>query len=477
MFGTDKRYLSISINESTVKVAQVRTSGSVEKVARASAGGTSSDDITRVLKPLLNGFDRRAGVVCVIPASAATSKNIEVPSSDPQEIRSIINLQASRHTPYSREEVLIGYVNLGAGAMGTKVLLVIVHRNVVKERLDVLEKCGLTPDKILFVPEAIGRVYSKGLNMRKDAAPVGVIDFNVNAINFLVVSQGGVQFSRSIPQGIKHLVEDADGGAKIIEELNKSLQAYQSEDVDVMPEQFLVTTDSAPVKEFLTSLHTGLKGDVHLSPYTAFVKAGSVKNKLQKDFADDSFLDVIAPVVSLSKGEVNLMPEEIVLKRTVEQQSKEATKAGVAAVVIMLLLGATIMSKIYFKDAFLNKNLREQYAAQKEEVKALQERAARNRLIREYLQGRMVGLETIREIYKTTPKEIYLTAVALEEDGTLTLSGVSPSMSQVFSYVKALEDSPMFNDVKTRSTATRKEGTKDVAVFEVGLKLNDGQKE
>lgn len=479
MFGADKRYLSVSINEGTIKVAQVRSSGSVEKVARASVADTTSiADLAAALKTLLNGFDRKAPVICVIPASAATSKSIEIPSSDPNEIRSIINLQASRHTPYSREEVLIGYINLGGGTgSNSKVLLVIVHRNVVKDRLDVLERCGLVPERVSFVPEGVGRLYTKGLNLKKEAAPLGVIDLTVNFVNFLIVARGSVVFSRSIPMGIKHLMEQQDATAQVLEELNKSLAAYQSEDSDPAPVNFAVTTDNDVVKGVLPALQQGLKADVRISPYTALIKVGAVKNKLQRDYADDSFLDVIAPVATLAKCEINLMPEELVMKRTVERQSREATKAGIAALVIMVLMGATIMSKIYFKDVFLTKNLREQYSAQREEVQKLQELMGKTRIAREYLQGRMVGLDTIRELYRVTPTDIYLTSVGLDEDGGVALAGVSPSMSRVFSYVKLLEDSPMFKNTKTKSTSSKKEGDKEKAVFEIVLRLDDGRKE
>src|SRR5690242_14687932 len=111
MFG-DKRYLSFSLNETVIKLAQVKPSGTVEKIARISAADASTDALGQSLKNLLNGFDRKASVICTIPIGASTSKTIEVPSFDPQEIKSIINLQVNRHTPYSREEVLIGYVNL-----------------------------------------------------------------------------------------------------------------------------------------------------------------------------------------------------------------------------------------------------------------------------------------------------------------------------------------------------------------------------
>ncbi len=477
MFGNDKRYLNIAINEAVIKIAQVKVSGIVEKIACARTQDVNTpEDVSKSLRSLLKGFNRRAPVVCVIPASAVTSKNIEVPSSDPQEIKSIIHLQASRHTPYSREEVLIGHINLGVAADGcTRILLVIVHRNVVKERLSILESCSLTPEKILFAPEGIGRLYAKGLNLKKDSPPVAVIDFNVSHINFLILAGGHLVFSRSIPLGIKNLIEETDGATKVVEEINKTVAAYQGEEIDAALASYVLTTDSEPVKNILPLLQEGLKGDVRISPYVNFIKASAVKARLTKDFADDSFLDVIAPVISLSRTEVNLMPDEIAMKHTVERQSKEATKAGIFVVIAMVLLGAMFMSKLYFKDTFLNKNLREKFAQQREEVKALQVRMEKTKVIREYLEGRMGSLNALEEIYRITPKEMYLNGVSLDEGGVLTLTGVSNSMSQVFAYVKALEDSAMFMNAKTKSTSTKKEEGKDVAIFEVTLKLDEGR--
>ncbi len=141
----------------------------------------------------------------------------------------------------------------------------------------------------------------------------------------------------------------------------------------------------------------------------------------------------------------------------------------------MLLLGGIIMSKIYFKVTFLNKNLREDFAAQRDEVKKLEERMAKTRVIREYLSDRMVGLDTIQELYRLTPTDIYLNSLTMDEDGTINIEGISDSMSQVFAYVKSLEDSPMFKNVKTKSTTTKKDQGKDKAVFQLGLKLESAR--
>jgi Tfp pilus assembly PilM family ATPase/Tfp pilus assembly protein PilN len=478
MFGADKRYLSFSLNENVIKLVQARSSGLVEKVARVSAVDASADSLGQALKTLLNGFNRKSSVVCVIPANAATSKTIDVPSSDPQEIKSIINLQVNRHTPYSREEVLVGYINLGPGSPNhTKVLLVIVHRNIIKDRLAILEKSSLNPDKILFVPEGIGRLYFKGLNLKKDSAPIGVIDIALTSVNFMVVSRGAVIFCRSIPIGVKQIIDTQEGVNKLIEEINKSIAAYVSEDNEPSVSSFVVTTDSDVVHNILPILKEGLKAEVRVSSYVNFIKGGAVRNKLQKDFADDSFLDVIAPVATVSKCEVNLMPEEMILKKTVEKQSQEAIKTVVAVLLILAFSGAAFMCTIYFKDAFLNKKLREKFAGQKEEVQKLQERLTKVKIVRQYLQGRMVSLDIINELYRVTPPQIYLNIIAMDEDGALTVNGISDSMSRVFSYVKALSDSPMFKNVKTKSTATKKDNGKDVAAFELNLQVAESSKE
>ncbi|MBI3602315.1 MAG: pilus assembly protein PilM [Candidatus Omnitrophica bacterium] len=478
MFGADQRILSFSLNETIIKLAQVSSGGLVEKIAWALAAEASPEVLGQTLKILLNGFDHKAMVVCVIPASAVTSKTIEVPSLDPQEIKSILNLQVNRHTPYSRQEVLVGSINLGlASAHQTKVLLVIAHRHVIKDRLTVLEKVSLNPDKILFVPEGIGRLYAGGLNLKKDSLPVGIIDVALTSVNFIVVCRGSVVFCRSIPIGIKQMIESQEAVLKLLEEINKSIAASSGEDAQAAVASFVVTSDHEVVRNMLPLLQESLKAEVRLSPYVNLIQAGSVKSKLQQDFADDSFLDVIAPALTLAKCEVNLMPEEMVLKKTIEKQSQEATKAGIAAVLMMVLLGSIIFGRIYFKDIFLNKNLREQFAGQAQEVQKLQESLNKTKIVRQYLQSRMISLDIIHELYRITPVQIYLNTVALEEDGTLTVSGISDSMSQVFSYVKALSDSSLFKNVKTKSTTTKKDNGQDVAAFELSLKVEESLKE
>ena len=134
-----------------------------------------------------------------------------------------------------------------------------------------------------------------------------------------------------------------------------------------------------------------------------------------------------------------------------------------------------IMSNIYFKDTFLNKNLSEQFAPQKAQVEVLQEQMNKVKLVRGYIKDRMVSLDIIHELYTITPHSIYLNNITVDDDGTVTIDGISDSMSEVFSYVKSLDDSTMFKEAKTKSTSTKKDNGKDVAAFEIEFKLDNSK--
>ena len=238
------------------------------------------------------------------------------------------------------------------------------------------------------------------------------------------------------------------------------------------PDSYVVTTAHEAVANILPALKEGLKIELKVNAFTNFVKGpADVRKKLQNNFGDDSFLDVISPASSAAKCEINLMPEEMLLKKTVDLQSKEVSKAGVAAVIIMVLIIGMIMSNLYFKDTFLNKNLREQYAPQKEQVQKLEEQMNKVKLVRGYIQGRMVSLDIIHELYTITPHTIYLNNIAVDDDGTVTIDGIADSMALVYSYVKSLDDSTMFKAATLKSTSNKKDNGKDVAAFEIEYKL------
>src|SRR3989338_11422487 len=107
LFNADQNYLCVSFDEVYLRIAHFKAapaSHEVLRVARRDIRGISEEELAKLVKSLLADFGAKsAQAVCIIPPNMVTTKNIEIPSLDSEEIKSIINLQAGRHTPYSRE--------------------------------------------------------------------------------------------------------------------------------------------------------------------------------------------------------------------------------------------------------------------------------------------------------------------------------------------------------------------------------------
>ncbi|MBL8012881.1 MAG: pilus assembly protein PilM [Candidatus Omnitrophica bacterium] len=478
MLNQDQDYLSVSLTEQSVKVAQVKSSGVVVKVVRKEVSSASVEAFTSQLSAALKGFNtKKMRVLCVIPASVATTKNIEVPSVDPEEIKSIINLQAARHTPLSREEILVGHINLGSYQTNyTKVLLVIVNRSVVRDRLKVLEGVGLDVYKVVFEPEGIARFYAKAMASRKDSAPVGIIDVGPMSTTLVIQSRLTAVMCRSIPIGTGEL---GFGGAetrdKLVAEIKTSLDSYREEDVDKQPANFVLTSAQTIVKDLQQSLAAAVGVPIQVSPFIDLVKfGGGLKKTVEKDFAEDSLTDILAVAATEPRCEVNLMPEEILLKRNVERQSREAMVAGVLVVLILFLAGFILGAKNYFKETFLKQNLKAKFSGQHEKVLALEDEMRKTKLIRGILDSRLNSLEALRGLYAVVPNDIYLNSVNQSEDGLITINGIAETTSRVYAFVSTLSESKIFNGVKTKSTSGKKDRGKDMIAFEIEFVLNQG---
>ena len=192
--------------------------------------------------------------------------------------------------------------------------------------------------------------------------------------------------------------------------------------------------------------------------------------------ADYSFLDIVATVLSLSEVKLDLIPDEIRIQRSIEEQGRQVIVSGILGIMIMILVCAIFFVKIYFKSTLLE-NLKKENAPKRKEAELLENVTARTGLVKDYFKRRLGSLDVINELFNLIPEEIYLENVTLDAEGKIAIQGISESMSQVFSLVGTLEDSALFKGVKTTSTTAKKERGKDVAAFEITFRLESAKDE
>ncbi|MBU0467998.1 MAG: pilus assembly protein PilM, partial [Candidatus Omnitrophica bacterium] len=470
-------YICISLGDDLLKIAQVKgslKSCKVLNVVSVDVKGMSDADLPKTVQSALSGFNTKKSIaVSVVPPSMVTTKNIEVPSTNPDEIKSIVGLQAGRHTPFSRDEIQVGFVNIGVYKSNySKILLVIANKNVLKHQLEVFEKAGIKIEKVLFAPEGIAGLYSDALGLKNEAIPKGIIDVDENSTNFVIAFHGISISSRSVPIGKIQLAKEGETAInKLVDEIKMTLDLYINEDIEPAPAQYLITNEDEHTKALQAALKEKLNWAVEFVPYVDNVKATSSSiKKIANNYPNASFLDIISSASIVQDIQVDLMPEEVLMQRSLEEQGKELFKAATTGFIILFLVALTLGLRIYFKSTYLNK-LQSKYKANREEVVKLEEDSKQTKIIQKYLAGRMVSLETIRELYYNIPDSVYLTNVFLDEDGSVSIQGVSEIASLVFNLGTTLKESALFKSVEIKSTTSKKDRGKDVSAFEITLKL------
>ena len=483
MFNKSNDLIGIILTDDTLRLAQLQVSGGARKVIQIFRQGIrqlTPDERLNVLSNALQEFKvKKPHAFCVIPSQMVTTKNIEIPSLDPEEIRSIIDLQAGRHTPYSREEILIGYIKIDIFQRNyTKILLLIIKQDIIKQQMEFFEQAGVRIHKVIFGPEAIAAFYGKGLEVKEDDIPVGIINIADTTTDFTIEFNRTVATYRNVPLGMTNLIKEGIAvQEKLVEEIARSVEVYQNEDINKLPETYLLTSDDAKVKELQPRLEERLKAKVKVMPYLDLIEAPQpVMLKLVSEYNDDSFLDLVAAAAVLNDVQVDLTPDEVKIKRTIEEKGREVVKLGISVLLILVMVCALFFGKIYFRGLSLD-HLKESYVEYHRKVLLLDNMAQKTRIIKSFVNNRMVPLEMIQELYELIPDEIYLENITLDENGRIMIRGISASMSRVFNFVSSLEDSQLFKAVKTTSTTAKKDRGKDAAAFEIAFRLESADDE
>ncbi|HTY44728.1 MAG TPA: pilus assembly protein PilM [Patescibacteria group bacterium] len=470
--GKHSAVIGFNFCGSLVRIAAGKLSaGKVEvtNVASCQLEGLPETDAIGVIKDAVKGFRfRDPFVVISVDSQSIITKNIEIPSISETEIREIIDLQAGRYTPYAREEILIDYVNIDTYHNSyTKVLIVILVQEVIKKQLALLAGSGFKVSRVQLSPELFGAACAKLLGSSTKSSTSIALSVDTKSSDFIVLYKGRTIFLRNIPMGYESfLKERQEFPAKFVDEVKKSLDAYRAEDIEGPPNEVLlggapdlVDSVKVPLVENLNMVAkvVVLEGVLSLAP--------AVKDILLKD-RQSSYINAMSALLAFPEARIDLRPSELKMRTAFEEKSREMIKSGALIMAIIVLFCAAMLTKIFYKSQDLKK-LNTRLTELAPQVEHLEKASTRVRAVKTYLDYGRQSLRVLSELYSVIPDEIYLKAVAIDEKGSMSLKGTADAMSEVFSFVTALENSKYFEGVSAKNTASRKEDGKDVAEFEI----------
>lgn len=267
--------LGLDIGSSSIKVIQLKkrkeravleTYGEIAigpyagmEVGRAAK--LADEKIVEALKDLLREANVKAKEAAVaVPLRSSFVTVISIPFIEGKDVSEMIQLEARRYVPVPISEVVLDWWIFpedrvsenadvqpgGARKKFSKVLLVAIHKDIISQYKEIVAKAGLIVDS--FELESFSMLRS---SIRRETAPVAVIDFGASSTKIAIVDFGILKSSYAIGKGAQDLTLALSGSLGI--DFRRAEDMKREIGLSDMPEHKEVISVMEPILEYIFS--------------------------------------------------------------------------------------------------------------------------------------------------------------------------------------------------------------------------------
>lgn len=408
----------------------------------------------------------------VIPRRFVILKQIRLPSHAEEEIHRMAGLQLGSHTPYSREDVIFNQIILEKESGGySRVLLVVLHKDVVNRYLKVFQKTKLSPHHLVFSSLGVVENYISQSQGHKAKTDKPVVLINIDTISSEICFCLGAKllFSRQIHFGGRDL--NPEGLQPYLEQVTLTLGSYKKERLGPDWGKVVLMTDvlsASLLKERLQEYYS-LPVEV-MNPLENFPAAKGADPLFLKSFSGVSIASAAGFLLADLGQQMNLMPEDVQLSKKTRLARRAWIRMGIMAAAIFILGVAAFETSLYQDRRYLRK-LEQRLTELKPEVSQAEKRIQFLSVARENLSRRVMIADVIRALYQLAPEEMMFTSLSLDSKGSFTILGAVSSGISVNSFQAELLKSDLFKDPTLEYATKRKRIDGEYTEFKIVCQL------
>ena len=467
------------------RIVVLETSGECLKLALVECGAKSKkiiklvartvvlqEELSKTLLALMEeGLIPTESVLISIPRNLVTVRNLQLPTTDPRELKEMVNLQAVKQTPFLKEEIIADYHVVRISPEGfTDVILVTTHRSVPNSNLNTLDDANLQTAGVRLSSQGVFHAYRllKGPSRDDECDPVAIVDIDSAFSDFVVVVGGHIGFTKALSVGPAKLMVDVDGGNKEVEkftdEIQRAMDIYGNEGIGEKISKLVIMGAEVDIPSLIPVLQEKLNIPVEKLSLTDRAEVSpEMVDVPEAQRGSLSFSSVVGLAWEPDSSLIDLTPPEVRLRESLAQKGKALTSLGVLVILILMAVTLLVSQKIYSKKQYLEQLSSEVQQSQKDasKVEAMRRKI---KLIGNIGGSENSSLEILAVLYKNIPRNIYLKSINFEDGSHLILKGVAEKMSGVFGFLSTLEKQPNFHHVQTKhvTRSTRKGGNGEI---------------
>ncbi len=424
--------------------------------------------LSKAIKKLAGEYKIAGSRVLVnIQRYKVTVKNLKLPSINPAEIDSMVNLQAAKQLPFPADKIISSYKILGRDAHGySDVMMALLHRNSIDKMLNIFTQAGLDVERLALSSEALNLWYSARQKPEDKKTCICLIDIDASSVEIQIIKDGTPSFTRAILFSSRNDMEK-----RLLDEIKKSFFTFKKTSPGSAIEKLVLTgrrsvlSDEAPI----------LKKDLNLAmvfsdPLKQYPKTNDAVLPDSKDLAAESFAALTALGFYSDRLQFNFVPSEIRVKKASKIFKENLVITASLFLCIAIGLGGIITKSFIDKKKHLASIQIKLDEAQPRVRKLIMLKRSTEIIKRQTdLEGSSV--DVLRELYSSLPPEIKLTIFDYVDGQSCLLRGSSQKLSDVFKFVSILEESPYFENVKVRYATKRVVAKQELTDFELVCQL------
>lgn len=421
------------------------------------------------------------GDLCAaIPADKVLMRVVDLPTSDPDEMRSMADLQVDKFSPFPVEHMSVSVELLSQKDKSSRVLIVAVQRTVIDAAGVFFGAAGVLPRWVDV--DVLGWWRLLKDHGAVPAAGRGVILLADRMATELIICQDGapvVLRSLGTAQGIT----EEEFHAELADEIGYSLTSLETERgvAETSKLSLWCWGDGAPPKVMVKA---------EAASSAVETRSGDLCPELAAKLREVCGLQVetrsLASLPELSEGlarramergpvTVDLAPAEWQSTEHSRKTQKGLIIATAAFVFVWLLGIAAFFTGLKLEQGRLVK-LKTEVAALEgpaDEVRQLNDRIKSFEI---YADRSHTALESLREVSSILPGGIDLTSFTYKKGNEVVVRGEADSAEPIYAFFQALEQADFFDQVKPEAVRQKTSGNRQRSEFSVTAKLPGGEK-
>ncbi len=440
----------------------------------------SDETLVKDVKQLLHIKRRGHNDILVLSRKDAIFLRLSLPSSKPEEMRKMLELQFLQHIPYDPADVVFDFHILKERLDGyVDVLVVVLLKERVLEHIMVLQKAGLYVNNVIVSSFGLLETFYRHLQRKNidSVDPVILLYVDQNSSEICFCQTNHLLYSRYLSYGWEDL--DSDNEDIFLNQVGASIKMYNQQKFGPGLKSIWTICLKEKYPRIGTLMLNIASLPIHWIPYGEDADEdylSSLANDYQAKNSSLATLHGLALAEQNNIEHVNLLPNEISQQRRDRVWHAEVIKCGVFILLMFFLfIGSLVIQRSEKKEKL------DAVSDQVKQIRPLVDRLNEKKdfinLIEDY-QGRKVFLPDVYlSLTEVIEEDVFIKSLQLRKEKTMELEGYALVDAEVNRIQKQLSRLPYFKDIHLKLSRKRRISRREVVYFNIELQLKSKEEQ